>query len=56
MVCGLEQLNLKPGFSGGLILVSSKAAGYSAELCGVGSAFTVDISVSGTAGAQMSTA
>lgn len=27
MVCGLEQLNLKSGFSG-LILVSSKAAGY----------------------------
>lgn len=54
MVCGLEQLNLKPGFSGGPIVVSSKASVYSAELCGLGSAFTVDISVSGAAGAQIS--
>lgn len=50
MVCGLEQLNLKPGFAGGLILVSSKAAGYS------GAAFIVDISLFGTAGVQISTA
>lgn len=29
VVCGLEQLNLRPGFSGGWFLVSSEMAGHS---------------------------
>lgn len=64
MVCGLEQLNLKPGFSGGRFFVSSEMTGHSARqqgsrerqegLHGVGSAFPADSSGPGIGGAEVS--